>query len=259
VRAALRRREELTAYEERRMEALKQRILTVLHHEFRTPLSYIVAYADLMASTPSFKHSEELHQYIQGILRGSERLTSLIDSFLILAELESGYGRQVYERRNAVIEDLNDVLSEIIGLQKLKADEQDVELQLNVSPTLPPTSGDLTYLRSAFKHLVDNAIKFSPRGVQAVVKVEAVEEDGFIVVSVTDEGPGIAEEEQDRLFDTFYQVNREKNEQQGAGAGLAITRHVAELHGGSIEVESQPGHGSRFMMRLPGVDLLEPS
>lgn len=257
VRAAIDRRRVLAEWQEIRMESLKQRILTVLHHEFRTPLSYIVAYADLMANSPTFTHSGELRQYIGGILEGSERLSNLIESFLILAELESGYGAKIYERRRGIIDDSALFVRQIMDGLKQKAEDRDVVMEVQAQRNLPRLLADEVYLGSAFKHLIDNGIKFSRRNVRSKVKVSLYEENGEVVFSVADEGPGIPAEEREKLFDTFYQINREKNEQQGAGAGLAIARHVAQLHGGCIELESQDGIGSCFRLRLPSAAMIE--
>lgn len=256
VKSALLRHEELAAWQELRMEALKQRILTVLHHEFRTPLSYIVAYSDLLSTQPTFQKQEELQQYIRGIQEGSDRLSNLIESFLILAELESGYGIKIYERRQSLVEDLRGVVEEAAKSLEKRINDRKVAIDIAVAEGLPPIIGDRVYLLSAVRHLLDNGIKFSPRDANARVKVAMREDQGQIIYEVCDQGEGIPESELDLLFDTFYQINREKNEQQGAGAGLAIVRHVAALHGGSVEVDSKEGEGSCFRLHLPSVKLL---
>jgi signal transduction histidine kinase len=163
---------------------------------------------------------------------------------------------QIYERRQSLVEDLRSVVEEAARSLKKRTTERDVVLNLQISDKLPPVIGDRTYLLSAIRHLMDNGIKFSPRDTHAEVKVILREEAGEILFEVCDEGPGIPGEEVERLFDTFYQINREKNEQQGAGAGLAIVRHVAALHGGSVEVETHAGDGSCFRLRLPSLELL---
>lgn len=257
IRSAIHRRQQLAEWQELRMETLKQRILTVLHHEFRTPLSYIVAYADLMSNSPNFAHSSELHQYIGGIMEGSERLSNLIESFLILAELESGYSQKIYDRRRALIEDVPGLVRQMIDTLQTKADERDVAVTVQVGKNIPQLMGDEVYVGSAVKHLIDNAIKFSPRSQRAKVTVNLSNEGGVLVISVGDSGPGIPPQEVEQLFKSFYQINREKNEQQGAGSGLAIARHVAALHGGSIEVDSKVGSGSCFRLRLPGAEVTE--
>ncbi len=251
VQSALNRREQLSAMQASEMEALRQQILKVLNHEFRTPLSYIVAYADLMANSPSFKHSAELRQYIYGIMEGSERLKRLIESFLTLAELESGTGAKIFEARKTVIDNLPALLGRVIEAQHDRAAERGVAVRLIADTKAPPLIGDTTYLELALLHLLDNAIKFSPKQQASMVTVSLLSDDEHIVVAVCDQGRGIAASEHRRLFETFYQIDRDHNEQQGTGAGLAIARHVAHLHGGQIALESEPGKGSCFLLRLP--------
>lgn len=251
VQSALNRREQLGALQASEMEALRQQILKVLNHEFRTPLSYIVAYADLMASTPSFKHSEELRQYISGILEGSERLSRLIESFLSLAELESGTSAKIFEARRTVISDLSGMIEQIIEAVSPKAGAKGVNVHLAAHDPLPPILGDQIYLELALRHLIDNAVKFSPAQKDAVVSVSLLSDQQYVVIAICDQGAGIPASEQRRLFEVFYQIDRNRHEQQGTGAGLAIARQVAVLHGGQIAVESEPGKGSCFLFRIP--------
>lgn len=251
VQSAINRHRELLALQESRMEALKRRILTVLNHEFRTPLSFIVAYADLMASSPYLEHSEELRQYINGILDGSERLTRLIDSFLLLAELESDYGRKTYEQRKTTIRNLDNLVESAVQAARSCAARRGVKLVFNATPPIPPVQGDAVYLRAAIGHLIDNAIKFSPPNKDACVTVEVWADEEHLTVAVRDQGAGIPLAAQKRLFEMFYQVNRDEYEQQGIGAGLAIVKHIADLHRGQIELESAPGEGSCFRLLLP--------
>lgn len=251
VQSALLRREQLSSIQASEMEALRQQILKVLNHEFRTPLSYIVAYADLMANTPSFKHSAELRQYIDGIMEGSDRLSRLIESFLILAELESGKSAQIFDSRKTVISDLRLIIDQIVETLKQRAVKSDINIGVLVEDDLPPILGDYTYLELALRHLIENAIKFSPKGQGAHVTINLLADADNIVVAVCDQGRGIPASEHQRLFEVFYQVDRTQYEQQGTGAGLAIARHVALLHGGQIALESEADKGSCFLLRLP--------
>jgi two-component system sensor histidine kinase/response regulator len=251
VQACLTRYSMLNTWQESRMEALKRQIIVLLNHEFRTPLQFIVAYADLMASTPTLAHSEELREYVDGILVGGERLSRLVESFLTLVELESGYGSKVYEQRKGMIVNLGElVLDAMKGLQYLIA-ERGVEVELDIDKALPPIVGDRVYLGIAFRHLIENAIKFSPKNRQARVHVALSADGGYVSFSVQDWGQGVPPEELDRLFELFYQFSRDQYEQQGVGAGLAIVRHVANLHGGRIEAESQVNQGSCFRLLIP--------
>jgi signal transduction histidine kinase len=251
VQATLNRHRQLNALQEQEMENLRQQILKILNHEFRTPLTYIVAYADLMANSPTFKHSEELRQYISGILVGSDRLSHLVGSLLLLAELESGNGRRIFERRKVLIDNVGSLVQDVIGQLQGKASARDLTLHVLVGSSLPPVMGDPEYLQVALEHLIENAIKFSPESERASVSVALEAHDNSLVIIVCDEGAGIPAEEYDHVFVPFYQYNRDTQEQQGVGAGLAIARHVAILHGGRVEVVSKSGHGSCFLFILP--------
>jgi len=251
VQSALNRREQLNAMQASEMEALRQQILKVLNHEFRTPLSYIVAYADLMANSPSFKHSAELRQYIDGIMEGSERLQRLIESFLTLAELESGTGARIFDARRTLIANLRATVDLVVQSLVEGASHKGVTLRLIADSDIPPLMGDVTYLELALRHLIENAIKFSPKDEPSAVTVSILADEENIVIAVCDQGRGIPPSEHRRLFETFYQIDRDHNEQQGTGAGLAIARHVAHLHGGQITLESEQERGTCFLLRLP--------
>ena len=251
IQSSLNRAQELSSLQEQRLDTLKQRILHIINHEFRTPLTYIVAYADLMAKNESFQHHAELSEYVNGIIEGSERLSRLVEKFLMLAELESGLGKKIYERRRQPIYNLTQHIAASIDAVRESAERQNVSLALEVSNHVPPIMADMEYLHMAIRELLDNAIKFTPPEHGGVVTVTVETGDQFVTVGVSDEGMGISEEEQEHLFDMFYQVDRERREIAGTGSGLPIVRHVAEVHGGQIRLDSNKNSGSHFRLRLP--------
>lgn len=251
IQSCLKRHQELEAFQESQIETLRRRILTLLHHEFRTPLSLIVAYADLMAQSETFEHSEQLHQYVNGILDGSERLSRLIESFLLLAELESGQSQRFLNRRKATINDLEILVDEVINNLEARAVKMNVSIQVSLKSPLPTIEGERNYIEIALRHLIDNAIKFSPEGGQVLVSLGADENNENLTIAVSDKGMGIPPAKQALLFEKFQQIDRQQHEQQGAGVGLSIVQHVAELHGGHVELDSQVGEGSCFRLVLP--------
>jgi signal transduction histidine kinase len=252
IQASLRRYAELSELQEQRLQSLKIRILDVLNHEFRTPLTYIIAYADLMANSPTFEHSAELRQYITGILTGTERLSRLIFNFLTLTELESGLAEKIYERRKTLVDNPDQVMREVLSsfYPQMQQYEMTSVLEVKADP-VPGVVADRDYLKVALQQLVDNAVKFSPHGVGAEIRVVIDVSGESLTYEVRDSGPGISLEEQEKLFDLFHQINREKTEQPGTGSGLAIVRHVARLHDGHIRLNSAPGQGSTFILQLP--------
>jgi signal transduction histidine kinase len=114
---------------------------------------------------------------------------------------------------------------------------------------LPSIFADRELTVQALKQLLDNASKYSPAG--SVIQIEIRETDGFVSISVRDQGQGLTELEQRRVFDKFYRVRRDRSAVQGTGMGLAIAKEIAEAHGGSVTVESRFGEGSEFTMRVP--------
>ncbi|NJL95608.1 MAG: ATP-binding protein [Anaerolineae bacterium] len=120
---------------------------------------------------------------------------------------------------------------------------------MHIEPDLPPIVGDLEYLTVALARLVDNAIKFSPPDSRIELRA-ALDEQGRPTLSVTDFGRGIPPEELDNIFDAFYQIDRQKYEDQGAGSGLAIVRGIAQVHQAEITVRSALGKGSTFALHF---------
>jgi signal transduction histidine kinase len=257
VKSALTRQEQLALVQNMRMNNLKHQILMVLQHEFRTPLSYIVAYSDLLLDTPAFAANPETQQMRDGIVAGSERLTSLIENFLTLAELESGFGKEIYQQRRGLVDDIRFLVPRIMDELSSKAAERGVEMVYQADENLPAMLADSSYLKAAIKQLVDNAIKFSYKDKKAKVHIRATIENEELLVCVTDHGEGILSDQLGLVFDSFYQINRKKHEQQGSGAGLAIALHIAALHNGTITVESEPGEGATFCLRIPVVTTVE--
>jgi two-component system, sensor histidine kinase and response regulator len=251
VQSTLNRYKQLNDLQEQEMDSLRQQILTILNHEFRTPLTYIVAYANLMSASPTFTHSDELKQYINGILQGSERLSRLVESLLLLAELESGNGQKIFERRKILISDIAGLLREGVAQFQDKAAERDLKLHMTSGAGLPPVMGDPEYLNVALGHLVENAIKFSPEEGNATISVTLETHDENIVIEISDKGTNIPPEKRKHLFEPFYQHARDDSEQQGVGAGLTIARHVAMLHGGRVDMASKPEQGNCLVFTLP--------
>lgn len=252
IQSSLRRASELNKLQESRLNALKIHILDVMNHEFRTPLTYISAYADLMANSPSFKHSDELRQYINGIMEGSDRLTKLIHNFLTLAELESGLGEKIFERRKQKLPRIDTLVQNVVNVFQadLKSDAVTIAVEIAANP-VPVIEADANYLQVALNQLMDNAIKFTQINKGSEVRVSITSDETSVMISFEDSGPGISDKDQERLFDVFFQIDREKTEQRGTGSGLAIVRHIARLHNGQVRLNSSEGKGSTFIFQVP--------
>jgi signal transduction histidine kinase len=251
VRAKLQRRAQLEAARDQQFADLKRNILTVLNHEFRTPLTYISTYTDLMRESGTEMSLDELKNYMHGIQAGSDRLRALVDDFLFLVALQTGEAQQTFERRRERIANLPTLLRNLLMSYTKQAVARGVRLNSDISPALPVLLADRDYLTTAVGELVDNGIKFCPKEAGGVVTLTASGDEKQVVIAVHDTGVGLRSEELSHIFDMFVQIDRAKMEQQGSGSGLAIVYGIVQLHGGTLSAKSEPGQGATFTIDLP--------
>jgi two-component system sensor histidine kinase KdpD len=230
------------------MEELKRRILTILNHEFRTPLTFVVAYADMLNNQQTTNlTTDELLTFLKGVNIGAVRLRRLIENFIHLVEMETGDAQETYKIRRAPISDIGAIIRGAQGAVFQNGVKH--TCTVDIAAEIPVFVADAEYLRSALIQLLDNAVKFSPEDQPIVVGVRA--ENGELHLWVRDGGRGIPASEQELIWDLFYQINRAFHEDQGTGSGLAIVRGIAELHGGRVNCSSEPGTGSTFSIIFP--------
>lgn len=214
-------------------------------HELKTPLTSIQGFSQAILDG-AVQTPEALQQAAQVIYAESARMHRLVLDLLTLARLEGGTA-DLHQDHLDLVEVLNNVVTKF----QPQAGSLRVELVCR-SGVLPVLVGDADRLSQVFTNLVDNALKFTPPG--GTVSINAnVEQDRFILVEVRDTGRGIAPEQKERIFERFYQLDKSRKggTERGVGLGLPIARQIVLAHGGSLWVESQPGQGSQFFVRLP--------
>ncbi len=251
VQAKLNRRAQLISAQSRQITDLKRTILTTLNHEFRTPLTYISTYADMLRENNV--SAEEFKDFMRGIQVGSERLRHLVEDFIFLVELQTGEAQATFERRCAPQPDLALLLGVALERSRAKAEARHVTLAEDLAAPLPTVRADREYLLDAVLRLLDNAIKFSRKS-GGQVTVRAQPGGRGVLIHVDDTGIGMPASELDKIFDALYQIDRAKMEQQGSGSGLAIAQSIARLHGGALTATSRLGQGSTFTLNLPVLD-----
>jgi signal transduction histidine kinase len=254
VSAKLKRHRDYATVYGRMFFDMKRRILTILNHEFRTPLTYVIAYADMTSHDPSGLSLSELRDFLKGINAGADRLRRLIENFIMLVDIETGEVQNTYDWRKRVLRDHQRLLDLAIRKEVPFLKEREQTFEYEIAQDTPPILGDEDYLGMLLAQLIDNASKFSRAGAHIHARFY-LDESGGAAMSIEDHGRGIPEEEIPRIFDTFYQINREHNEDQGAGAGLAIVRGIADVHKAKITVDSVEGRGSIFTLHFPRVEL----
>jgi two-component system sensor kinase len=255
IRNKLGRRAQLDAVRQRQIADLKHTILATLNHEFRTPLTHIAAYVDVLRETHPELNSVELSNFLDVIQSSSERLQRLVEDFILLAEFQTGEIQQAFEQQREPIIELPMILQVLAERYRRRAAQKQLTLTVEApGEPLPFVLGDRELLTNALSRLVDNAIKFSHPG-DGPINLTARAAGEFVVLQVRDHGPGIPAEELERIFDLFYQVDRVKREQQGTGSGLAIAREIVKIHQGELTARNVLP-GVMFTIRLP---IIKPS
>jgi signal transduction histidine kinase len=251
VSSRLKRSQEIGAAQSQEVNGVKRGILTILNHEFRTPLTYIVAYADMLNRDPDDLSYDEMKTFLTGINTGADRLRRLIENFILLVELQTGEAQNTYNWRKHKFNDYDLVMRQAVEYVSELAKEKGISLQIHFTyGALPNIMGDVNYLRTALIRLLDNAIKFSDKP-DSSVYLSAEVRNGNLCLDVADEGRGVADTEKKAIFEMFYQINRQLYEDQGAGSGLAIVDRIARMHGGGVALDSEAGIGSRFTIFVP--------
>ena len=229
---------------ETEMARLKADFVANVSHDLKTPLSVIRMYGETleMGRVPDDASRQE---YYRVITRESERLTRLIDNVLDFSRIEGG--RRRYDMAPTAVEPL---VRETLDAFAYPLGQHGFKVEVEIAPDLPEVAMDADAVGQALANLVDNAMKYS--GDTKWLRVEARAADGGVGIAVSDRGIGVPREEAQKIFEKFYRVGRSDTQaRRGSGVGLALVKHVAEAHGGRINVESRPGEGSRFTLWLP--------
>jgi signal transduction histidine kinase len=221
----------------------KSEFLANMSHELRTPLNAVIGFSEVLQDRLFGDLNEKQAEYVADIHTSGRHLLALINDILDLSKIEAG---RMELQVNIVA--LAEVLESSVALMRERATRQGIGLGLEVSPTIGVIEADERKLKQVLFNLLTNALKFTGSG--GHVDVSAGYDADGVVVSVRDDGVGIAEADQVRIFEEFQQVGSSQL-QEGTGLGLALSRRFVELHGGRLWVESEPGKGSTFTFTLP--------
>jgi PAS domain S-box-containing protein len=224
------------------VDRLKSEFLTGVSHDLRSPLTVMQNNATSLLLLDDLP--ERSRDRVMKIQTSIDQMTAMVDDVLALARIEAGVDFEYQDTR------IEQVLREAADEQRARADQEGIELAVEVWPDLPLVRADHNLVKRAVTNLIANGIKYAPHSGRMTLRAES--HNGEVVISVRDHGPGIAPEEQLRLFEKFYRAERPGIRRvKGSGLGLAIVKSIVEQHGGRVWCHSQPGQGSTFYMALP--------
>ena len=229
--------------EAERANAAKSEFLSRMSHELRTPMNAILGFAQVLEMDDALPPRQR--GFVQEVRRAGAHLLELINELLDLSRIESG--------RLAVTigpVDLDSVIEQTLGLVAPLAAARDIALTRDGTIAAPPVLGDTTRLRQILVNLLGNAIKYNHRGGHVALSIER-RDATTVRIAVVDDGPGIAPERVERLFQPFERLGAESGPVEGSGIGLALSRHLAEAMGGRMGVQTQAGLGATFWIDMP--------
>ena len=230
---------------QKKLEGLRRDFVANVSHELRTPLSVIKGYVETLVDGGREMPVEDREKFLLTIQRHTERLNSLLEDLLTLSRLESATPGLNSEKTNLAA--LISSVAEDVGRRPAAAGHS---FKLTLEPGVGELAIDPLKITQVLENLIDNALKYSPRG--SVIEVSAKVGAAGVEVCVRDNGPGIPAEDLSRIFERFYRVDKGRSrEKGGTGLGLSIVKHIIQLHGGRVWVESELGQGAAFFFSLP--------
>lgn len=225
------------------VENMRKNFVANVSHELRTPLTSISGFVETLKIK---KLDEETREKVLDIIEfETERLVKLINELLDLSKIES-----IKDVRNLSKVYIEDDIHDVLKLLEPQINNNKLSIELNIEDKLNPIHGDKELFRRLFMNLVENSIKYNNLG--GYIKINISNYENGIMLIVEDSGIGIPEEDLPLIFERFFRVDKSRsNNREGTGLGLAIVKHIVSYFGGSIDVESQMGQGSRFIVKLP--------
>jgi two-component system phosphate regulon sensor histidine kinase PhoR len=228
----------------KQLDQIRSDFVANVSHELRTPLSILHGYIETLRDSPKTSR-EELGRILQIMERHSKRLALLVDDLLVLAQLESAIPNvQLGEVRVA------ELFGNVVRDWEKKFAEKGLKVTVDLPEELPVVRGDETRLQEVLYNLLDNAVKYSPK--HGEIRLQAERRGSEVAFAVSDTGIGIGKDDLPRIFERFYRVDKARSRALGGtGLGLSIVKHIAQLHGGRVEAESELGRGTTIRVMIP--------
>jgi two-component system sensor histidine kinase/response regulator len=250
VVSRLRRHATIGQEYEQHLEQARRVLVRMVTHELRTPLIAVSTATEIISRQIGQLSMSQVEELLTDLSTGSRRLNRIVEQMVLLTQLEAGSLRQDALMERGLQSQMWELLTVAIDLARRFAYRHpDVNIRLAERDTEVQVLCDRNALKHAFAEVITNAVNFSPQGVDVVVSQWVADEQ--VWVTVVDTGPGIPEAQQQRIFEDFYQFEREAQDQQGLGLGLPLARRIVEAHGGTLKLNSVVGKGTQVVIGLP--------
>lgn len=233
--------EDITRLKE--IDNMKSEFVSTVSHEFRTPLTSMNMGLSMVINEDTGELNDEQKELLEAAYEDVERLTELVNDLLDLSKIESGKIEMEFDKV-----DVNDIIEKTLNPFYKQAEEKEIELNFKQSEDNIFAYGDPSKISWVISNLVGNALRYADEG---KIEVDAEIKGRRVLVSVSDNGPGIPEEYQSKIFEKFVRAGNDKDEKSGTGLGLAISKEIITAHNGRIWVESEEGEGSTFLFYIP--------
>jgi len=231
----------------RRMDGMRREMVANVSHDLRTPLTTMRGYLETLLLKNDELSEADQKQYLQTALLHSQRLGNLVEELFELARLDSCES-VVYSEPFSMGELVQDVAQSF----ELRAQQKKIHLEVNLNPQVPLVYGDIGMMQRVLENLLENGLRHTPGGGRVSINVDL--DSTKVVVRVADNGCGIPEKDVPRIFERFYQQDKNTSDNNSAGLGLAIVKRILELHGSVIKVRSELNRGTTFSFELGGED-----
>jgi signal transduction histidine kinase len=232
----------------RRADQIRRDFVANVSHELRTPLTAIRGYVEALVEGDA--DADERQRFLGIVARHTQRMERLVRDLLRLARLDAGQ-----ERLELVACDTRTLADSVVADLTPSAAARSQQLRVTIAPDALTVRADPAKLHDALRNLVVNAISYAPE--QTTIAITSERAGDRVAISVSDEGPGIPDEDLGRVFERFYRVDKSRaRDPGGTGLGLAIVKHLVELHGGTVQVANRPEGGAVFTMVLPTISML---
>ena len=235
-----------TAARAMRLSQMKSDFVSNVSHELRTPLASIRVFGEFL-KLGRVKDAAKMREYGEYIETESRRLTQLINNILDFSRIESGQKSYHFYPT-----DIRELVADTLKVFEVRLKQDDFTINFETAANLPRVAVDADAMTQALVNLLDNAVKYS--GASREITLKLGRRDEWVTVAVSDNGIGIPEEDQEKVFERFHRVSTGLvHDVKGSGLGLAIVKHIVEAHGGKVTIESRPGRGTTFTIHLPAL------